>query len=240
MLHRGFCAALLLLPHLRLPHGSGLPRGPEQLDNNSTDRGLTWQQQSQRLKRKQVTFSLLAPVGPVLVILIYLLQAHGGEFTIAAKQSLCLPWQGGEIYPAYSAREGAWVLFEFERSGNTLLFHFLLSQLLASVPSRPFWNHSRPLSQCFSWKAKQFQYDFRPGFFSLHLSQHQYGGRSPCQRSSPEAVLIQRLGSCQRKQRGEKQQKVAPCSSSEKHVTAEQHIAPRHVFSPFSTQQQKL
>jgi len=131
-------------------------------------------------------------------------------------------------------------LFEFERSRNTLLFHFLLSQLLASVPSRPFRNCSCPLSQWFLCKAKQFQYDFRGGFFSLHLSQHQYGGRSLCQRSSPEAVLIQRLGSCQRKQRGEKQQKVAPCSSSEKRVTAEQNIALRHVFSPFSTQQQKL
>lgn len=40
--------------------------------------------------------------------------------------------------------------------------------------------------QWFSWKAKQFQYDFCPGFFSLHLSQHQYGGRSPCQHSSPK------------------------------------------------------
>lgn len=46
--------------------------------------------------------------------------------------------------------------------------------------------------------------------------------------------------SCQRKQRGEKQQKVAPCSGSGKRVTAEQNIAPRHVFSPFSTQQRKL
>lgn len=46
--------------------------------------------------------------------------------------------------------------------------------------------------------------------------------------------------SCQRKQRGEKQQKVAPCSGSGKRVTAEQKTAPRHVFPPFSTQQHKL
>lgn len=137
-----FCAALLLLlPHLWLPARAG----PQQLDH-SRDQGMAPQQQSQGLKRKQVTFSLLAPVGPVLIILVYLLHAHGGEFTIAAKQSLCLPWQGGEIDPAYSTREGAWVLFEFERSRDTLLFHFLLSQLLASVPNRPFWNCSRPLS----------------------------------------------------------------------------------------------
>lgn len=62
----------------------------------------------------------------------------------------------------------------------------------------------------------------------------------PCQRSSPEAALIRHFVSCQRKQRGEKQQKVAPCSGSGKRVTAEQKTAPRHVFPPFSTQQHKL
>lgn len=97
-----------------------------------------------------------------------------------------------------------------------------------------------PFSQQFSREAEQTQSDFSPGFSSLPLDQHQYGGRWLCQRSSPEAVLIQHLGSCQRKQRGEKQQKVAPCSSSAEHVRAEQSIAPRQVFSPFSTQRQKL
>lgn len=195
-LRLSFCAAFLLLlpPHLQLPSEKlQAPDRTRVADHWHWPRG--W-------KRKRVTFSAWAPVGPVLIILVYLLHANGGELTIAAKQSLCLPWQGGEIYPAYSTREGACVLFEFERSRNTLLFHFPLSQLPALVPKRPFWNCSRPLSQGFLWEAKQFQSDFHPGLPSLRLQQHQCGGRSPCQRSSPGAVWIQRFVSCQRKQRG--------------------------------------
>lgn len=88
-----FRAALLILllpPLLQLP--SEQLRAPSgtwtraltrhQLAGSSAHRGD---------KEKRVTFSVLASVGPVLVILVYLLHAHGGELTIAAKQSLCLP-----------------------------------------------------------------------------------------------------------------------------------------------------
>lgn len=63
----------------------------------------TWHTSKKMFKstKNQVTFPGLGSVYPALIIRLHLLPTHG-ELPVTAKQPLCLPGQGGEIYPTHS------------------------------------------------------------------------------------------------------------------------------------------
>lgn len=78
-------------------------------------------------KKDQVTFPGLGSVCPVFIVRFHLLPTNR-ELPVTAKQPLCLPGQGGEIYPTRSTWERTWIWLESEGTWRAFLFHLLSHQ----------------------------------------------------------------------------------------------------------------
>lgn len=82
------------------------PKGPKNCEWKSVIETKNCIEQTLKMcklkkKKSQVTFSGLGSVGPVFIICFHLLPTDR-QLPITAKQPLCLPGQGGEIYPTHS------------------------------------------------------------------------------------------------------------------------------------------
>ena len=105
-------------------------------------------------KKSQVTFSGLGSVGPVFIICFHLLPTDR-QLPITAKEPLCLPGQGGEIYPAHSTWEGTWVWLESKGTWRAFLFHLLSHQSRLQRKVNPA-NRNLVFSNCprsFPWTS---------------------------------------------------------------------------------------
>lgn len=139
-----------------------------------------------KLKSNQVTFSGLGSVRPVLIVRLHLLPASR-ELPVTAKQPLCLPGQGGEIYPTHSTWERAWIWLESEGTRRAFLFHLLSHQNPLQTKDSPenkkllFKNWSRSFKRACSFPLAQTMLRIRHGFMqkdvSMSLNDKEKGNR---------------------------------------------------------------
>lgn len=147
-------------------------------------------------KENQVTFSGLGSVCPVFVIHIHLLPTHR-QLSVTTKQPLCLPGQGGEIYPTHSTWERTWIGLESEGTWRAFLFHLL--------------SHQNPLQTKDSPAHKKLGVCNGSRSFKTPASSHLLSVDSQARLSAKRSRLCHPITKKRKKNEGLRNQKIQVC-----------------------------